>query len=46
MVPLMLYHQIQLMVCAALAQRMGRRHDDDEASRPGRPGGGGAVNVV
>jgi sodium/bile acid cotransporter 7 len=23
--PLMLFHQIQLMVCAALAQRWGRR---------------------
>jgi sodium/bile acid cotransporter 7 len=22
--PLMLYHQLQLMVCAALAQRLGR----------------------
>jgi solute carrier family 10 (sodium/bile acid cotransporter), member 7 len=25
LLPLMLFHQIQLMVCAALAQRWGRR---------------------
>ena len=30
--PLMLFHQIQLMVCAALAQRRGRRADPSPAS--------------
>ena len=35
--PLMLYHQLQLMVCAALAQRLGRRTAPPEAdSRPAR----------
>jgi solute carrier family 10 (sodium/bile acid cotransporter), member 7 len=36
-VPLMLYHQLQLMVCVALAQRMGRRAEArDDGSRPAR----------
>ncbi|WP_145792619.1 bile acid:sodium symporter family protein [Kitasatospora atroaurantiaca] len=35
--PLMLFHQIQLMVCTVLAQRWGRRADAASAARPGRP---------
>ncbi|MEK9661112.1 MAG: bile acid:sodium symporter, partial [Alphaproteobacteria bacterium] len=31
--PLMLFHQIQLMVCAVLAQRYARRRDDAAAAR-------------
>lgn len=30
LLPIMLYHQIQLMVCAVLAQRYGRRPEDSE----------------
>ena len=30
--PLMLFHQIQLMVCAVLAQRYARRRDDAAAA--------------
>ena len=30
--PLMLFHQIQLMACAALAQRYAARPDTDAAS--------------
>ncbi|EMX7036524.1 bile acid:sodium symporter, partial [Pseudomonas aeruginosa] len=30
--PLMLFHQIQLMVCAVLAQRYARRCDDAAAA--------------
>jgi solute carrier family 10 (sodium/bile acid cotransporter), member 7 len=44
--PLMLFHQIQLMVCAALAQRWGRRAETlpslasaDTFSRSSRHGG-------
>jgi sodium/bile acid cotransporter 7 len=29
--PLMLFHQLQLIVCTAIAQGMGRRGDDEEA---------------
>lgn len=36
--PVMLFHQIQLMVCAALAQRWGRR--DTGGEEDGRPGTG------
>ena len=32
--PLMLFHQIQLMVCAVLAQRYARRRDDAAAAAP------------
>jgi solute carrier family 10 (sodium/bile acid cotransporter), member 7 len=32
--PLMLFHQMQLMVCAVLAQRYARRVDGDPASKP------------
>ena len=32
--PLMLFHQIQLMVCAAIAQRLGRRAPAAHAARP------------
>ena len=31
LLPVMLYHQFQLMVCAALAQRYGRRPPDEPA---------------
>ena len=34
--PLMLFHQMQLMVCAVLAQRYRRRVDDARASEPAR----------
>ncbi len=37
--PLMLFHQIQLMVCAVLAQRWARRVDPDPASAPARQPG-------
>src|SRR5690606_39618611 len=30
--PLMIFHQIQLMVCAVLAQRYARRPEDDAAA--------------
>jgi solute carrier family 10 (sodium/bile acid cotransporter), member 7 len=40
--PLMLFHQIQLMVCAALAQRWGRRAE--QSPSPGSAGG--AVSPV
>lgn len=33
MIPLMIFHQIQLMACAALAQRYARRPDTDTESR-------------
>jgi sodium/bile acid cotransporter 7 len=39
--PLMLFHQIQLMVCAALAQRWGRRAEQFPS-----PGSGGKVPAV
>ena len=32
LLPLMLFHQIQLMVCAVLAQRYAQRQDDGQAS--------------
>ncbi|MDF3863424.1 bile acid:sodium symporter [Pseudomonas denitrificans (nom. rej.)] len=32
LLPLMLFHQIQLMVCAVLAQRYAQRQEDDHAS--------------
>jgi sodium/bile acid cotransporter 7 len=32
LLPLMLFHQIQLMVCAILAQRYGNRPDATEPS--------------
>ena len=35
--PLMIFHQIQLIVCAALAQRFARRQDPElQGSTPGR----------
>ena len=34
--PLMLFHQMQLMVCAVLAQRYARRVEPDAASEPAR----------
>ena len=36
--PLMLFHQLQLLVCAAIASRMSSR--DNEGSRPERPAAG------
>jgi sodium/bile acid cotransporter 7 len=38
--PLMLFHQMQLMVCAVLAQRYARRPQDDAALLPGAAGAG------
>ncbi|SFC73646.1 solute carrier family 10 (sodium/bile acid cotransporter), member 7 [Polaromonas sp. OV174] len=32
--PLMVFHQMQLMVCAVLAQRYGRRQDQDDMPAP------------
>jgi solute carrier family 10 (sodium/bile acid cotransporter), member 7 len=37
--PLMLFHQMQLMVCAVLAQRYARRVEPDPASEPTRQPG-------
>ena len=37
--PLMLFHQMQLMVCAVLAARYARRADADPASEPARVAG-------
>ena len=37
--PLMLFHQMQLMVCAVLAQRYARRVEPDPASEPARQAG-------
>ena len=37
--PLMLFHQMQLMVCAVLAQRYARRVEPDPASEPARQPG-------
>jgi sodium/bile acid cotransporter 7 len=37
--PLMLFHQMQLMVCAVLAQRYARRIDPDPASKPAHQAG-------
>jgi sodium/bile acid cotransporter 7 len=37
--PLMLFHQMQLMVCAVLAQRYARRVEADPASAPARQPG-------
>ena len=37
--PLMLFHQMQLMVCAVLAQRYARRVEPDAASEPARLAG-------
>ncbi len=37
--PLMLFHQMQLMVCAVLAQRYARRVDPDPVSEPARQSG-------
>ena len=37
--PLMLFHQMQLMVCAVLAQRYARRVDDALNSEPARVAG-------
>jgi sodium/bile acid cotransporter 7 len=34
--PLMLFHQMQLMVCAVLAQRYARRVEPDAPSDPAR----------
>ena len=34
--PLMLFHQMQLMVCAVLAQRYAKRVEPDPASEPAR----------
>ena len=38
MLPLMIFHQIQLVVCAVIASRLGR--DVDHAAAPTVPGGG------
>ncbi|PFH27980.1 sodium/bile acid cotransporter 7 [Burkholderia sp. JKS000303] len=47
--PLMLFHQIQLMVCAALAQRWGARdlsgEQDGREGAAGAARGGGALNA-
>ncbi|HEX4511119.1 MAG TPA: bile acid:sodium symporter, partial [Burkholderiaceae bacterium] len=37
--PLMLFHQMQLMVCAVLAARYARRVEDAPASEPARVAG-------
>ena len=31
MLPLMIFHQLQLMVCASIARRQGSVHDPDSA---------------
>ncbi|WP_280717194.1 bile acid:sodium symporter family protein [Kitasatospora sp. MAP5-34] len=35
--PLMLFHQLQLMVCTVLAQHWGRRSEAEDATSPGPP---------
>src|SRR3546814_20307997 len=37
--PLMLFHQMQLMVCAAMAWRYAKRPEEDTGRRPGHDAG-------
>ncbi|MFC3678393.1 bile acid:sodium symporter family protein [Ferrovibrio xuzhouensis] len=37
--PLMLFHQMQLMVCAAMARRYAKRPEEDTGRRPGNDAG-------
>lgn len=42
--PLMIFHQIQLMVCASLAQRYSRRPEEGEEALPGKAKGASGLN--
>ncbi|MEV7236479.1 bile acid:sodium symporter family protein [Streptomyces sp. NPDC051020] len=44
--PLMLFHQMQLMVCAVLAKRRSRDPQDGLRERPGIPAGGAVVEEL
>jgi sodium/bile acid cotransporter 7 len=43
--PLMLFHQMQLMVCAVIAKRRSRDPVTEEPAGPGRPAGGPRTTV-